>query len=84
MKDGPMSMIRSFLPPGKTAGDLAKERNKLEVSRRIDQVPAAKKLDEEELIRFTTNIVDASRSLELSRYLEHLETTRRDISSCGF
>ena len=38
-------MIRSSLHPGKTAGDLAKERNKLEVSRRIDQVPPAKKLE---------------------------------------
>ena len=39
-------MIRSSLHPGKTAGDLAKERNKLEVSRRIDQVlSSAKKLD---------------------------------------
>ena len=38
-------MIRSSLHSGKTAGDLAKERNKLEVSRRIDQVPPAKKLD---------------------------------------
>ena len=66
-----MSMIKSSIPPGKTAGDLAKERNKLEVSRRIDQVSPAKKLDEknkklEDFIRFTTNIVDASRSLELS------------------
>ena len=40
-----MSMIRNALHSGKTAGDLAKERNKLEVSRRIDQVPPAKKLD---------------------------------------
>ena len=39
-------MIRSSLHSGKTAGDLAKERNKLEVSRRIDQVPPAKNLTE--------------------------------------
>ena len=42
-------MIRSSLHPGKTAGDLAKERNKLEVSRRIDQVPSAKKSDGKKL-----------------------------------
>ena len=46
MKVGPTSTIRSSLDPGKTAGDLAKERNKLEVSRRIDQVPPAKNLTE--------------------------------------
>ena len=39
-------MIRSSLHSGKTAGDLAKERNKLEVSRRIDRVPPAKNLTE--------------------------------------
>ena len=61
MKGGPTSTIRSSLDPGKTAGDLAKERNKLEVSRRIDQVPPAQKSNEKNSKnRFTTNIVDAS------------------------
>ena len=61
MKGGPTSTIRSSPDPGKTAGDLAKERNKLEVSRRIDQVPPAQKSNEKNSKnRFTTNIVDAS------------------------
>ena len=76
MKGGPTSTIRSSLDPGKTAGDLAKERNKLEVSRRIDQVPPAQKSNEKNYLK--------TRRTDLQPILWMLLQISFEKASCGF